>query len=48
MRSIVRMGATACLLSVALVGTSSVAFAQKSGGVLKIYHRDNPPTLSIH
>src|SRR5436190_21041503 len=24
------------------------AFAQKSGGVLKMYHRDNPPTLSIH
>ena len=22
--------------------------AQKSGGILKMYHRDNPPTLSIH
>ena len=32
----------------ALVCTSGAAFAQKSGGVLKMYHRDNPPTLSIH
>jgi peptide/nickel transport system substrate-binding protein len=24
------------------------AMAQKSGGILKMYHRDNPPTLSIH
>jgi peptide/nickel transport system substrate-binding protein len=24
------------------------ALAQKSGGVLKIYHRDNPPSASIH
>ena len=34
----------ACLV----VASSSVAFAQKSGGILKMYHRDNPPTLSIH
>jgi peptide/nickel transport system substrate-binding protein len=31
-----------------LVCSSGVALAQKSGGVLKMYHRDNPPTLSIH
>ena len=24
------------------------AWAQKSGGVLKMYHRDNPPSASIH
>lgn len=24
------------------------AFAQKSGGILKVYHRDNPPSASIH
>jgi peptide/nickel transport system substrate-binding protein len=24
------------------------ALAQKSGGVLKVYHRDNPPSASIH
>ena len=27
---------------------SSAAFAQKSGGTLKILHMDNPPTASIH
>ena len=27
---------------------STVALAQKSGGVLKMYHRDNPPSASIH
>ena len=48
MRSIVRMGAAASALAAALICTSSVAFAQKSGGILKMYHRDNPPTLSIH
>ena len=26
----------------------TVAFAQKSGGILKIYHRGNPPSASIH
>src|SRR5262245_13014634 len=34
-------------LAVALVSSSSVALAQKSGGVLKMYHRDNPPSASI-
>ena len=32
----------------ALLACSSSSFAQKSGGVLKIYHRDNPPSASIH
>jgi peptide/nickel transport system substrate-binding protein len=32
----------------ALVVWSGTASAQKSGGVLKIYHRDNPPSASIH
>ena len=31
-----------------LVCSSGLALAQKSGGILKMYHRDNPPTLSIH
>ena len=43
MRSMVMAAAVAACL----VGSSSVAFAQKSGGILKMYHRDNPPTLSI-
>ena len=48
MRSIISMGIAASALAVALISSSSVAFAQKNGGVLKMYHRDNPPTLSIH
>jgi peptide/nickel transport system substrate-binding protein len=32
----------------AVVCCSGGAFAQKSGGVLKMYHRDNPPSASIH
>jgi peptide/nickel transport system substrate-binding protein len=35
-------------LMAALVLSSGVALAQKSGGVLKMYHRDNPPSASIH
>jgi peptide/nickel transport system substrate-binding protein len=35
-------------LLAALACASVPAFAQKSGGVLKIYHRDNPPSASIH
>ncbi len=32
----------------ALLCATGMAFAQKSGGVLKVYHRDNPPSASIH
>ena len=35
-------------LAAALACSCGVAQAQKSGGVLKIYHRDNPPSASIH
>ena len=38
--------ATAALLAVSL-GAGS-ALAQKSGGVLKAYHRGTPPSGSIH
>jgi peptide/nickel transport system substrate-binding protein len=44
MRSVALFGA----LAASLLGVCGPAFAQKSGGVLKMYHRDNPPTLSIH
>jgi len=44
MRPIVLLGG----LAVALMCSSGVALAQKSGGVLKMYHRDNPPSASIH
>jgi peptide/nickel transport system substrate-binding protein len=43
MRSIALLGVVASVASGA-----APALAQKSGGVLKMYHRDNPPTLSIH
>jgi peptide/nickel transport system substrate-binding protein len=43
MRSVVLAGAVA-----ASPGLERRGVAQKSGGVLKMYHRDNPPTLSIH
>ncbi len=32
----------------ALASSTGAALAQKSGGILKMYHRDNPPTASIH
>ena len=44
MRFIVLLGG----LAAALMGSSGVALAQKSGGVLKMYHRDNPPSASPH
>ena len=30
-----------------LAATPAIALAQKSGGILKMYHRDNPPTASV-
>ena len=44
MRFIVLLGS----LAAALMCSSGMALAQKSGGVLKMYHRDNPPSASIH
>ena len=32
----------------AFVAVSAPAFAQKQGGTLRISHRDNPPSASIH
>jgi peptide/nickel transport system substrate-binding protein len=43
MRPFVFLGSLVAAL--ALLGEG--AFAQKSGGILKIYHRDNPPSASI-
>src|SRR6201994_5022137 len=44
MRPIVLLGG----LAAALMCSTGMALAQKSGGVLKMYHRDNPPSASIH
>jgi len=32
----------------ALLCSTGVVLAQKTGGVLKVYHRENPPSASIH
>src|SRR5258707_1311605 len=39
---------TAALATSVFVTTASPAFAQKQGGTLRISHRDNPPSASIH
>ena len=31
-----------------LFGVSETAFAQKPGGILRVYHRDSPASMSIH
>jgi peptide/nickel transport system substrate-binding protein len=41
-----RIGAVAALLVV--FGLSPIALAQKPGGVLRVYHRDSPASMSIH
>jgi peptide/nickel transport system substrate-binding protein len=35
------------MAALALACQSGAALAQKSGGILKVYHRDNPPSASI-
>lgn len=40
-------------IAIAVAATSGIivptmAFAQKSGGILRVYHRGNPPSASIH
>ncbi len=32
----------------ALIGATAPAMAQERGGTLRVYHRDNPPSASIH
>ena len=39
---------TAALAAATVTLGSTAALAQKSGGVLKLYHRDTPPSGSIH
>ena len=41
------LAAAVAILFAASVGTGP-ALAQKQGGTLKIYHRDNPPSASMH
>jgi peptide/nickel transport system substrate-binding protein len=41
-------GRLALLAAMAAVAFAGPASAQKSGGILKIQHMDNPPSASIH
>src|SRR3982075_527538 len=44
MRSVLALAAVV----LSLLAASDVAFAQKQGGILRIYHRDSPASASIH
>jgi len=44
----VQVLATALALLVGIAAGGSPAAAQKSGGVLKVYHHDSPASVSIH
>jgi peptide/nickel transport system substrate-binding protein len=38
----------AMMLGLIVVAVATSASAQKTGGVLRVYHNDNPPTASLH
>jgi peptide/nickel transport system substrate-binding protein len=38
----------AVLGALTLLGSAGAAYAQKPGGILRIYHRDSPASMSIH
>jgi len=42
-----RFAVALALLGFALAGAVEPALAQKAGGTLRIYHRNNPPSTSI-
>ena len=48
MRPMNLLGGVVAALLCATLGTTGTALAQKAGGTLKVYHRDNPPSASIH
>jgi len=48
MRPMILVGSMMAALSCITFGTIGTALAQKAGGTLKVYHRDNPPSASIH
>ncbi len=41
-------GTAAAAVMLAVAGLGGPAHAQKQGGTLRIYHRDNPPSASVH
>jgi hypothetical protein len=38
----------AAIASLVAIALTTPAHAQKSGGVLRVYHNDNPPSASLH
>ena len=38
----------AAIASLVAIALTTPALAQKSGGVLRVYHNDNPPSASLH
>ncbi|MBS0537606.1 MAG: peptide ABC transporter substrate-binding protein [Proteobacteria bacterium] len=48
MRPMTLLSGLVTALACATLLASGPAVAQKMGGTLKVYHRDNPPTASIH
>ncbi len=38
----------ACAVFAACVTTVAIAQTPKSGGILRMYHRETPPSMSIH
>ena len=43
-----RTGVLIVGITLALLCWADAALAQKAGGVLRMFHRDNPPSTSIH
>src|SRR5258708_13627669 len=48
LRMAFRAATTAAFVTTAFVTAASPALAQKQGGTLRVSHRDNPPSASIH
>jgi len=43
-----RLALAACLAFMASLSVAVEGFAQKQGGVLRVYHRDSPASMSVH
>src|SRR5438270_13003393 len=41
-------GSAALVSLLVLFGLSETALAQKPGGILRVYHRDSPASMSVH
>ena len=43
-----RLALAACLAFMASLSVAVEGYAQKQGGVLRVYHRDSPASMSVH